>query len=111
MLGFFKIRKHESRTFNYKPRFYDAEKQELQHRIKAAENLNQHEAANRETAKTRIKTELRRARTSSRRGYKGLWKGSTFRMLLILVGLITLLLYALNQWLPSLLKLWYPDTL
>ena len=35
MFGFLKIKKHESKGFKYKPRFYDAEKEALKAKAKA----------------------------------------------------------------------------
>ena len=37
MFGFLKVKKHESRGFSYKPRFFDPEKEALRQKISAAE--------------------------------------------------------------------------
>jgi Flp pilus assembly protein TadB len=108
MLGFFKVKKHENRGFNYQPRFYNKDKEEINTRIKAAEARREN-AQDGEAAKLRIRDELRRARTLSRRQHKGLWNGSSVRMLVILIILMGAVYVALNQWLPGLLNFWFPD--
>ncbi len=109
MLGFFKIKKHQPRGFHYQPRFYNKDKEELQQRIQAAEQRLKGQKGG-EATKMRIRDELRRARELSRRQHKGLWNGSTFRMLIILMVLIGAAYVALNQWLPGLMNFWFPNT-
>lgn len=108
MLGFFKMKKHESRGFKYQPRFYNKDKEEIKSRIKAAE-ARKANSQDGEAAKLRIREELRRARSLSRREHRGLWNGSTFRMLIILIVLMIVAYVALNQWLPGLLDFWFPN--
>jgi hypothetical protein len=120
MFGFLKVKKHESRGFNYKPRYYDAEKEALASKIKALEKKE--EAAEKETdvkqelvqleketIKTRLKEELRHAKDTSRRDMRGLWKGGNMRIFAILVGLLVFSYIVLQRFLPMFLKMLFPE--
>jgi len=107
MFGFVKFKKPESRGFKYKPRYYDPEKEALQHKIKAkleeqSMELNS-DNFEREKLKERISLGFKE-RTDSRRNPRGLWKGSNTRMALIIVALLFFSYWVLHQFSPVFIR-------
>lgn len=108
MLKFFKLGGREPRGFGYQPRFYDADKEALENRVRAAEGRKTGNI-DREVTKMRIREELRLAREIAKREHRGLWSGGILRLLIIL-GILTAAAYAaLERWLPGLLHFWFPN--
>lgn len=103
MITFFKIKKHEPRKFNYKPRYYNAEKESLRNRVKIAEGDKA------EAVKERIREGLERSRTVTRRAFRTNWKGGSMKLILFVVGLVYLTYMVLYSWLPGLLNIWFPE--
>ena len=111
MLRLFKTFQQPGREFGYKPRFYDAEREALENRIKARENrgLNQGEST-----RLRLRQEFGKYKRGSgdQGGYGGvsarLQTGSTLRLLVIIVLLSWASYVVLETWLPDLLRLWFP---
>jgi len=120
MFGFLKVKKHESRGFGYKPRYYNAEKDALASKIKTLEkkeNVVEEQTTvaddivrlEKETIKTRLKDQLRHARTTARRDLRGLWKGGNVRILAIIGALLVFSYFVLQRFLPTLLKILFPE--
>ncbi len=80
----FLIKLPDNKQFNYKPRYYDAQKEELKERLKALQN-------DRDATKARISAAFRRARYEARNSE------NNFQILLrraIIFTIIFLLLYS-----------------
>jgi len=110
MFGFLKVKKHESRGFNYKPRYFDAEKEALKQKINAAEraegkSLNE----DTEAVKLRIRDSMRHAKTINRRDLRGLWQGGNLRIIAILIALILFFYIAMTKFLPMILQMFFPE--
>lgn len=102
MMTFFKIKKHEPRKFNYKPRYYNAEKESMQNKLKLAEGDRG------EAAKARIRESLERSRTVTRRQFKTNWGGGSIKLILIIAVILYVAYMVLHSWLPGLLNIWFP---
>lgn len=101
MIRFFSFKKPQKRHFTYTPRFYDAEKEARAYRLNKANTQE-------DAIKSRISSQFRdhRARERHGRKLKGLFKrSSSLRLLLILALLIIGAYYAINQYLPLLIKI------
>lgn len=99
LLRFFRVPKHQ--RYEYKPRYWDPQKEELQERL---DRINQIQGEGTEAMKARISSGLKR-------GYRGdqrLRKQRAMRSNLILIGVIVLLVllaYAmLTIYLPGLVE-------
>lgn len=95
--GFFKKQKHAS--FEYKPRYWDPAKEDLEQRIKAAKGEVGRDP---EAMKRRIAKSMRRGQKSSYRKNKGANKRSTILLLGIIIALAALSYYMLTVYLPQL---------
>lgn len=95
MFGLFKT-KHQPREFNYKPRFYDPDREALQARIEQREGGGYQVARHFDDYRRR------------RRQPKSLVGGSTLRIVLIFAALILLAYATLEFWLPRLMNFWFP---
>jgi hypothetical protein len=112
MFSFLKIKKQESRGFNYKPQYYDAEKENLLSRIR--EKQKEEETAsnndtNGEMIKMRIRDEFQIAKISARRNQIGLWQGSNLRLIAIMIALLCISYFILNRFLPVFLSMLFPN--
>lgn len=98
-MGFFNFFKRpQHQRFDYKPRFYDADKEEREARMARYKSVDGTDAA-----KSRISSGLRR-RTA--RGYGGEdAKRSNMRLVAILVILIFLTYYFIQKYLPQIVDL------
>lgn len=98
-LRFFKVPKHQQ--FEYKPRYWDPKKEELQERLKRIELMK---GGDTEAAKARIAGGFRRGYVTN----KGSRKKQVLRSNLVLVGIILLLLLLsymfLTVYLPEIAK-------
>lgn len=91
---FFKKPQHQK--FEYKPRYWNPEKEDLDKRIKLAKRESNNPAA----MKSRIAQGLQRRRNSSSRNTPGASKKSTFRLWIIIGILLLLSYYFLVVYLP-----------
>lgn len=101
MLKFFTSNRFKSREFDYKPRFYDPDKEALEKRIR----MRQASPDDQELRRYRMKQEFSHMKhhdhksTSSRK--------STFRLLIIIVILGAASYIVLDRMLPDLLESWF----
>lgn len=110
MFGFLKVKKHEARGFNYKPRYFDAEKEALRQKINASEKTASSEEIDDATVvKSRIRDGLRHAKNVSRRDLKGLWRGGNVRIIAILIALIIFFYIAMYRFLPVIIQMFFPE--
>lgn len=93
--GFFKRQKHQ--RFEYKPRYWDPNKEDLDNRIKAAQGTPDNDP---ESMKRRISNNLRRSYKSSNRSAHASSKRSTIMLILIIGALFVLSYYFLTVYLP-----------
>lgn len=97
--------KFKPREFGYKPRFYDADKEALERRIKNRKDQN----AKGDLTKMRIRQEFGNYKyTDSKHKRKSLTSSSSFRLLLIIVVLSVASYFVLDSLLPKLMKQWFP---
>jgi len=96
--GFFKKTKHQ--RFEYRPRYWDPEKEDLQNRVKAAKGLVDNNSP--EAVKHRISNNLRRSYKSSSIADRSSSKRSSFMLLAIIGALAMLAYYFLTVYLPVL---------
>ncbi len=94
--GFFRKVKHQ--RFNYKPRFWNPEKEDLENRVKAAKGTQDDHSPN--AVKSRISNNLRRGFKSKHRSSRTSSRRSTFMLLFIIVALVVLSYYFLVVYLP-----------
>lgn len=111
MFGFLKVKKHEARGFNYKPRYFDAEKEALRQKINASEknSSSSEEIDDASVVKSRIRDGLRHAKNVSRRDLKGLWRGGNVRIIAILIALIIFFYIAMYRFLPVIIQMFFPE--
>ena len=112
MFSFLKVKKQESRGFNYKPRYYDSEKEAFLSKIQNKEKNEVEEIqknGNKEIHKLRIREELGNAKTNARRNLRGLWQGSNLRLVAIIIALIALAYFILHRFLPVFLSMLFPN--
>lgn len=93
--GFFK--KHKHQRFEYKPRYWDPEKEEIQQRVKEAMGKADNDP---ESIKRRISKNLRRNYKSNKRSSRASAKRSTIMLLVIIGALVVLSYYFLTVYLP-----------
>ena len=110
MFGFLKVKNHESKGFNYKPRYFDAEKEALRQKINAADkaedkSLNEDS----EAVKSRIRDSMRHAKNVNRRNLRGLWQGGNIRIIGILVALILFFYIVMYKFLPVIMQMLFPE--
>ncbi len=102
MFRFFKLPRH--RTFDYKPRYWDPEKEELEKRVKAVEKRNENDP---EAMKARISRGLRKRGggfTDQQFSNRQI-RRSNYILLLVLVGLIILTFLFVTLYLPRIEQL------
>jgi hypothetical protein len=104
MFSFLKVKKHESKGFSYKPRYFDLDKESFINKSQIENSESHKEGAKKEFVKHKIKEDLRHAKDSYRRQHRGLWQGSNWRLLGIIIILIFFSYVVLNKFLPLLLN-------
>ncbi len=97
--GFFKKQKYQ--RFEYKPRYWDVNKEDLEQRVKAAQGKGNNDP---EAVKRRIANNLRRNYNSKARSSRSASKRSTIMLLGIIVALVALSYYFLTVYLPLIEK-------
>lgn len=100
-LRFFKLPKHN--TYNYKPRYYDAQKEELEERLKKIEDLQNGSV---EAAKARLEGGFKRGfnQGNSRFRRKQVAKSNSILFAtIIMLGILTF--YLLTRFMPGLANL------
>lgn len=111
MLKLFKTIQQPQREFGYKPRYYDAEREALEKRIRARENRGLSDS---ESARLRLSQEFGRYKRGGgdAGGYGGvssrMQTGSTLRLLFIIIILSAASYVVLETWLPDMMKMWFP---
>ncbi len=99
-LGFGKRTKH--RSFDYIPRYYDPEKEELQERLRRYKSTESTaDNNNTELAKQRIRGGFRRNSRASSEATKIANKKSNMRLLMIIATLLLITYYFINNYLPK----------
>lgn len=96
--GFFKKTKHQK--FDYKPRFWNPEKEDLENRIRTASG-EYSESGDPEAIKLRIRNNMRRGYKSGRNNGRSRDRRSLIRLLVIIVMLVVLSYYILTVYLPE----------
>ena len=97
-LGFGKRTKH--RSFDYIPRYYDPEKEELQQRLRKYKIEPDADSKNTELAKQRIRGGFRRNSRASSEATRIANKKSNMRLLMIIATLLLFTVYFINNYLP-----------
>lgn len=98
--------KFKSREFGYKPRFYDADKEALERRIKGRQNANNNKG---DLTKMRLRQEFGSYKSSDAKLRKGGFVSSpSFRLLLIIILLSIASYFVLDNLLPQLMEYWFP---
>jgi len=103
-MKFFSTTKFKPREFNYKPRFYDADKEELDRRIKIRGMSNNKG----DITKSRLRKEFGNLK-SGQATQKSLLGASSFRLVLIIIALSIASYFVLDNWLPKLMNNWFPE--
>lgn len=102
----------QPREFGYKPRFYNAEREELQNRIRARQQRGLNDS---EETRLRLRQHFGNYKRGggSAGGYGGvsarLQTGSTLRLLIIVVLLSAASYVVIENWLPELMNAWFPQ--
>ena len=91
-----KVPKHKN--FDYKPRYYDAKKEELMARVEAAKGKSGSDA---EATKARIKSSLRRSRNNNPALRKQQVFKSNMLLIAIIVALVIIGFVMINVYLPK----------
>jgi len=99
-LSFGKRPKH--RSFDYIPRYYDPEKEEMQQRLKRYKQTeSQANVGDAELAKQRIRGGFRRNSRASSEATKIANRRSNLRLLMIIAILLLVTFYFINNYLPK----------
>lgn len=99
-LGFGKRTKH--RSFDYIPRYYDPEKEELEARLKQYKKTDTPSEGNdTELAKQRIRGSFKRNSRASSEATKIANRKSNMRLLMIIATLLLITYYFINNYLPK----------
>jgi len=98
-LSFGKRPKH--RTFDYIPRYYDPEKEELQERLRKYKTDPDAQSNSAELAKQRIRGGFRRNSRASSEATKIANRRSNMRLLMVLASLLLMSIYFINRYLPK----------
>lgn len=93
--GFFKKQKHQ--RFEYKPRYWDPNKEDLENRIDVAKGVANSDP---EAVKRRISNSLRRNYRSGAKSKRSSEKRSMIMLLGIIVALVFISYYLLTVYLP-----------
>lgn len=98
--GFGKRTRH--RKFDYVPRFYDPQKEELEERLRQYKTEPDAKSNDTELVKQRIRGGFKRNSRASSEAAKIANKKSNMRLLVILATLLLMTIYFLNKYLPKL---------
>jgi|GEM_PF-463749 len=105
MLKLFRTSNIKPRQFEYKPRYYDADKEALERRIKAKANND-----NGEMVKMRLRREFGSYRAAdSKHTSSNFINSSSFRLLLIVCFLLIASYFVLDNLLPQFLDYLFPE--
>lgn len=105
MIGFFQNKNFKNRTFSYRPRFYDADREALELRKKR--KLDNETG---DLTKLRLKQEFSYYKSyEGKRRPIGFASSSTFRLLIIIAILSFGSYYILVTWLPDMMEFWFPE--
>jgi hypothetical protein len=104
MLKLFSSTRFKAREFGYKPRFYDADKEALEKRIKGRQRREQ----DGERVKYRLRQEFDNYKTADNKR-KGVNNTSSIRLLLIIIILGVSSYIVLDNLLPKLMDSWFPE--
>ena len=105
MFKFFNTTKFKPREFGYKPRFYDAEKEEFELRIKNKESGN----LKGELTKSRLHKEFGNLKSGNDKKKGRGFSSSSFRLVLIIIILGIASYLVLDNLLPKLMESWFPE--
>lgn len=109
MLKMFGGPKNQKREFGYQPRYYNAEKEERERRIKRAELKAEIDG---ELTKSRLSNEFRTMRErGNTQKHKNIMHSSTFRLLIIFIALCGLSYFVLHRFLPSFMSYLFDESL
>ena len=99
--------KTKKREFGYHPRYYDADKEALEKRIRARENNNNDGAL----TKARLKREFGTMRGGTGRKIDGnFMQSSSFVRLIAIIAILCIISYlVLDYWLPEFMKMLFPQ--
>ena len=98
-MGFFDIMKTaKHQRFNYIPRHYDPDKEDLKRRVEAAQNKG---TADPEAAKARISASLRHSRNANPKLRSQAVFRSNILLLIIIVLLVIIVFMMINVYLPQ----------
>lgn len=101
----FENKNFKPRTFNYRPRFYDADREALELRKRRKVN---NEAG--DLTKMRLKREFSYYKSSDGSRKKGSFiSSSSFRLIIIIAILSLGSYYILVTWLPDMMEFWFPE--
>ena len=100
LIRLFKVPKH--RTYEYKPRYWNREQEELHERIRKAEAAK---AQGVEGMRDRVRAGLRKSYTRDYSAMRMQTVRRNVRLLLVLGALIALTYYVLGQYLPRIIEL------
>ena len=104
MLKFFGTKRIKPKSFDYKPRFYDPDKEALEARLKRKAN-NQKGAL----TKMRLRREFEHYKSDTGSRKKGSFLSSSSFRLIVLVVLLSIISYkVLEEMLPQLMQHWFP---
>lgn len=97
--------KFKSREFGYKPRYYDADKEALERRVKNREASNN----TGDLTKMRLRAEFGNYKSADAKHQRGGFvSSSSFRLLLIVILLSIASYFVLDNLLPQLMEYWFP---
>ncbi len=102
---FIKYQKPQTRQFNYQPRYYDPQKEELEQKVRKHESS--HGSTDGDMVKARMSRHFSDYRLSGRTT-KAPWAGSNSRMVMIMVGLFLATYYILSRYSGVILRFLYP---
>ncbi len=95
----------QPRGFNYKPRSYDEDKEELRERIRRHKEANE---GDKDAVKSRISQSFRERRHGKRsRAYKSAALRSNIILIAVIIGLCFFLYVFLQNYLPTLVESWF----
>ena len=99
--------KVKKREFGYQPRYYDADKEALEKRIRARESNNK----DGELTKARLKREFGSMRGGARTSSNGSFlQSSSFVRLIAIIAILCIISYlVLDHWLPEFMRMLFPQ--
>ena len=104
-MDFFKNKNFKNRTFSYRPRFYDADREELELRKKRKLDNDTGELT-----KLRLRQEFSYYKSSDgKRKSSDFSSSSSFRLIIIIAILSLGSYYILATWLPDMMEFWFPE--